>query len=153
MVRPLVRRVVYSLVLQSVEAFLALLTVLVGLPVLIRPDLFVPATISEILPEWFVATWAIGLVVGGVTTLASIVFSNYRVERMGVAILGGTTAVYSIALSGNLPTSTLAAATYAMFALAMAARYWVLGRLLRMNGQLSKMRKRIAELEDEIGGK
>ncbi len=152
MVRPLVRRVVYSLVLQSVEAFLAALTVLVGLPVLIRPDLFVPRTINEILPPAFVYAWAIGLVIGGSTTIVAIVLNSYRIERMGVAILGGTTAVYAIALSGNLPVSTLAMMTYAMFSAAMAARYWVLGRLLRMNGQLSKMRRRIAELEQEIGG-
>ncbi len=152
MVRPLVRRVIYSLVLQSVEAFLAVLTVLVGLPVLIRPDLFVPATINEILPPVFVTAWAVGLVVGGLTTLGAILFSSYRVERIGVAVLAGTTAIYSIALSGNLPTATLAMATYGMFALAMAARYWVLGRLLRMNGRLSKLRKRVAELEEEIGG-
>jgi hypothetical protein len=149
--RPFLRRVIYSLVLQSVEAFLAVLTILVSLPILLSPKEFTPNTVQALLPQWLVWTWAIGLLLGGLTTLTAILKNSYRLERIGVATLAGTSSIYAIALSGSLPTTWLAMLTYIMFALAMMARYWVLGRLLRMNSNLAKMRRRIQKLEDEIG--
>lgn len=150
MVRPLLRRVVYSLVLQSIEAYLAVLAILVGLPVLLEPR-FTPGTVNSLFPTWMIIVWAGGLVVGGIVTLAAILSTNYRIERMGVSILWATTLTYALALSRALPNSLLPFMTYGMFALSMMARYWVLGRLLRMNSNLARLRKQVAALEKEIG--
>lgn len=134
------RRVFYSVVLTSVEFFLAIIAIISGVPVLMDPFslTFVSSSIQQLMPLWMVDLWAAQLVVGGGVTITGIVKGDFRTEQIGVMLLLGGAFVYMIALVPLLPNATLAFATYALFTLAMSARYWVLGKLIRLTGRLTK---------------
>lgn len=146
-IRTALRRAVHSLVLQSIEAFIALLCVMVGFPLLLAPERMSPQSVEALLPPILVIVWAAGLAVGGMVTLAAIVADNYRIERIGIAILWGTVTVHAIALTAVLPHGFFAMMTYIFFALTLMARYWVVGRLIKISAALASMRNRISDLE------
>ena len=134
------RRIFYSVVLTSVEFFLAVVAVLVGLPVLIDPFhlTLVPGSIAQLLPLWMVDLWGFQMTVGGGLTMGGIIKGDFRIEQIGVMFLATGAFVYMLALLSILPGSWAAFVTYALFALAMIARYWVLGRLIKLTGRLTK---------------
>ena len=136
----ILRRVWYSVVLTSVEFFLAILALIVGLPVLLDPISLslVPGSLAQLLPQWMVVLWGSQMAIGGATTMTGIVTNDFRIEQIGVLLLLSGAFVYSIALTTLLPSSFAVLVTYVLLALAMAARYWVLGRLIKMTGRLNK---------------
>lgn len=124
------QRVFYSLVLTSIEAFLAILVMLVGVPLLINPAVIAPTSVLALMPLWMVYLWGAGMVAGGGLSLTGIVTSQYRVERIGVLFMAMVAVVFVVALVPLLPAATVPLTTYVFFALAMIARYWVLGRII-----------------------
>lgn len=140
------RKVIISLVLASVEAFLAFLCLVSGIPILLNPTALAPNSILALLPGWTIYLWAIGLVVGGTLSLIGISLSEYRLERIGVLVLIATAAVFSMALLSFLPNALVSFLTYAAFGAAMTARYWVLGKLIRIQNLRTKM------LKEEMNG-
>lgn len=124
------RKVLYGLAITSIEAFLALACLLTGLPVLIDPTRFAPVSIRA-LDAWLIYPWGVGMLTGGTLTLSGIVSSHFRVERMGIAILAFVAFTYIFALFTALPASLFVVMSYALFSLAMLARYWVLGRMIK----------------------
>lgn len=68
--------------------------------------------------------------------MLGIIKGDFRIEQIGVLLLMSGSFVYMIALLGLLPGSWVAFITYLLFVLAMAARYWVLGKLIKMTGKL-----------------
>lgn len=147
------RRVLYSIVLTSVEFFLAILAVLAGVPVLLDPFTLslVPGSVAKLLPVWMVDLWGAQLVLGGSITIWGIAIADFRIEQIGVLLLMSGAFVYMIALITLLPTSYLAFITYVLFVLAMAARYWVLGRLIKLTGRLKRrfLRDNVRKKEGE----
>lgn len=134
------RRVFYSVVLTSVEFFLALICIFAGIPVLLDPITLslVPSSIAHLLPLWMVDLWGLQLTLGGAGTIFGIVRDDFRIEQIGVMLLGAGAFIYMLALVAFLPGSWVAFITYLFFVLAMVARYWVLGRLIKMTGRLNK---------------
>jgi len=134
------RRVFYSVVLTSVEFFLAIVAILVGLPVLLDPIglSLVPGSLAQLLPVWLVDLWGIQFFLGGSVTVWGITAGDFRIEQIGVLLLMTGAFVYSLALVTVLPGSWVAFVTYLLFVLAMAARYWVLGRLIQLTGRLKR---------------
>lgn len=134
------RRVFYSIVLTSVEFFLAIIALIAGLPVLLDPISLslVPGSLVQLLPQWMVILWGTTLTLGGATTITGIVSGDFRTEQIGVLLLLSGAFVYTMALTTLLPGSFMAFCTYILFCLAMAARYWVLGKLIKMTGRLNK---------------
>lgn len=134
------RRIFYSVVLTSVEFFLAVLALLSGVPVLLDPVglSLVPNSLAAFLPHWMVIFWGGMLTAGGTTTIAGITMGDYRIEQIGVLFLLAAAFVYAIALVSILPGSFVALITYILFVLAMTARYWVLSKLIRLTGRLVK---------------
>lgn len=134
------RRVWYSVVLTSVEFFLAIVALISGLPVLLDPISLslVPGSLAALLPVWMVDLWGFQLALGGTATILGITKGDFRIEQIGVMLLFSGAFVYSIALATILPGSFVAFTTYILFILAMAARYWVLGRLIKLTGRLKK---------------
>jgi hypothetical protein len=134
------RRVFYSVVLTSVEFFLAVVAVLTGIPVLLDPIglSLVPGSLARLLPFWMVDLWGGQFLLGGGITIWGIVTGDFRTEQIGVLFLLVGAFVYSLALATILPGSWVAFITYILFALAMAARYWVLGRLIKLTGRLKR---------------
>lgn len=134
------RRVFYSVVLTSVEFFLALICIFAGLPVLLDPFTLslVPDSVTHLLALWMVDVWGVQLTLGGGLTVFGIVKDDYRIEQIGVLFLGSGAFVYMLALIAILPGSWVAFITYLFFVLAMIARYWVLGRLIKATGKLRK---------------
>lgn len=134
------RRVWYSVVLTSVEFFLAIVALISGLPVLLDPITLslVPGSIAALLPVWMVDLWGLQLALGGASTIFGITKGDFRIEQIGVMLLFSGAFVYAIALGTLLPGSFVAFVTYLLFILAMAARYWVLGRLIKLTGRLKK---------------
>jgi hypothetical protein len=90
------------------------------------------------MPVWMVDMWGFQLVAGGLVTVTGISKGDFRLEQIGVLLLFGAAFVYSIALLMLLPTSWVVFITYVLFSLAMFARYWVLGRLIKLTGRLVK---------------
>lgn len=132
------RRIFYSIVLTSVEFFLAIIAIFAGLPVLLDPVSLslVPNSIASLLPLWMVVFWASQMVLGGATTIAGIVKADFKIEQIGVLFLLAGAFVYTLALFFLLPGSWVAFITYILFVLAMSARYWVLGRLIKLTKRL-----------------
>ena len=135
------RRIFYSVVLTSVEFFFAIVAVLTGIPVLLDPFTLslVPNSIVQLLPIWMVDLWGGQFLLGGGMTIAGIVMGDFRIEQIGVMLLGTGAFVYTLALLTILPGSWVAFITYILAVLAMAARYWVLGRLIKLTGRLNKI--------------
>lgn len=125
-----IKRVLTALILTSVEAFVAVLCLLVGVPVLANPEVLAPGAALGLFPGWTIYVWAAGLTVGGALSLVGIAFSEYRIERTGVLALMTTVGAFSFALLGGLPGSFMLFMVFVSFTVAMAARYWVLGRLI-----------------------
>lgn len=130
------RRVFYSLVLSSIEAFVAILGVVSGLPVLFNPEALAPTSILRLLPPFAVLAWGAGLALGGALSLAGILSVQYRIERIGTMLLALTSGIFALALSLFLPRSLIFFLIYVLFCLAMVARYWVLGRLISQIQQI-----------------
>lgn len=124
------RRMWWSVVLSSVEFFVALLAIVAGGPILLNPTSLAPSSILGQMPLWMVYVWAGGLVLGGLCSLVGILAYSYRVERVGAMFLAMTAVVYCFALAPFLPMSWVAFSTYVIFALTMLARYWALGKVL-----------------------
>jgi len=145
------RRVFYSVVLTSVEFFLAIVAILTGIPVLLDPFTLslVPSSVAKLLPLWLVDLWGAQLLLGGGITVWGIVAGDFRIEQIGVLLLMSGALVYTIALVTLLPGSYLAFITYVLFVLAMAARYWVLGRLIKLTGRLKRRFLRDASKKGE----
>lgn len=152
MAKPLVIRILHSLALQSIEAFLAALMAIAGIPILFNPDAYMPPAIARSLPDWIAIGWSVVLSVGGVLTLVATLIPSYRSERIGVSMIFGAAAVYAICLSNSLPGSWLAMVTYIMFSAAMAGRYWAIGQMLKMADRLHKIQIRIRHLEEKLKG-
>lgn len=134
------RRVFYSIVLTSVEFFFAIVAILTGIPVLLDPIglSLVPGSLTQLLPFWMVDLWGAQFLLGGGITVWGIVGSDFRVEQIGVLFLTTGAFVYTLALMTLLPGSWVAFITYILLVLTMVARYWVLGRLIKLTGRLSK---------------
>lgn len=126
------RRMWWSVVLSSVEFFVAFLALVSGGPILLDPTSLAPSTILGQMPLWMVYVWAGGLVLGGLFSLIGILTSSYRVERVGAMFLAMTAAVYCFALLPFLPTSWVAFSTYVIFTMTMLARYWALGKVIKV---------------------
>jgi hypothetical protein len=141
------RRIFYSIVLTSVEFFLAVVAVLVGIPVLLDPVglSLVSGSLVHLLPSWLVDLWGAQFTLGGAITIWGITGSDFRIEQIGTLLLMTGAFVYALALVFLLPSSWAAFVTYVLFVLAMAARYWVLGRLIKLTGRLVKRVKHDAK--------
>lgn len=138
------KRIFYSVVLTSVEFFFAIVAVLTGIPVLLDPIhlSLVPGSLTRLLPVWMVDLWGAQFFLGGVTTMWGIASSDFRIEQIGVLLLTSGAFVYALALLTLLPGSWIAFVTYLLFVMAMFARYWVLGRLIKLTGRLNKRVRR-----------
>ncbi len=134
------RRIFYSVVLTSVEFFLAIVAILAGIPVLLDPIglSLVAGSLAKLLPFWLIDLWGLQFLLGGGITVWGIVAEDFRAEQIGVLLLMTGAFVYALALTTLLPGSWIAFVTYILFVLAMAARYWVLGRLIKLTGRLKK---------------
>lgn len=124
------RSILQALTFASVEVFLAVLAMLSGLPILATNGELAPITMS-VLPDWAVLCWGGVLVLGGLLTLAGIAARAIRIERAGVLLLGSSTIVLFVALLSADISSAVGLVLYPMFAWAMLARYWSLGRVLK----------------------
>lgn len=133
---PRYRRILMALVLTSVEAFVAVLCLFAGLPILFDPGNLAPSSILALLPGWAVYSWGIGMTIGGIATFLGIAFEECRLERIGVLFLASTVTVFALALIGFLPGSFLALLTFGFFSLSMYARYWVLGQLIKVREEI-----------------
>jgi hypothetical protein len=134
------RRAFNSIVLTSIEFFLAIVAVLVGVPVLLDPVMLtlVPNSIAHLLPVWTVDLWGLQFALGGGITMSGILKDDFRMEQIGVMLLASGAFVYMLALVFVLPGAWISFITYLLFVLAMIARYWVLGRLIKVTARLNR---------------
>jgi hypothetical protein len=138
------RRVVASLVLTSLELFLAVFCMFVSVPLLIKPESLAPNSVLALMPKWAVYAWAAGLALGGICSFLGLLFTEYRLERMGVSLKIATVGVFTMAFASNLPRTFTVFILCLLFTLALVARYWVLGRLILIQ------QARIAMLKEEM---
>lgn len=134
---PVFRRMFTALILTSAEAFLAVLALLAGIPILLNPTALAPTSILALLPVWAIMGWGAGMTIGGFASFIGIILEEYRLERIGVLALGSTVFIFSLALINFFPGSLFVFVTYVLFGLAMAARYWVLGKLIKIRERVN----------------
>lgn len=144
--RAILRRIIPALVLTSVEAFVSILCILSSIPIIVNPDQLAPDSAVRLFPGWTIYIWAAGLLLGGLLSLVGIATMEYRIERIGVLILISTVGTFSFALIGSLPKTFMNLLVFILFTLAMAARYWTLGKMVKIQ-QL-----RIQYLKEHSGG-
>lgn len=126
------RRVFSAMQAYSIEVFLALLCFLAGLPILLNPVVFAPASVLALFPLPFVLLWAVALTLGGLLDLTGIMFENIYLRMAGLALLSAGAVIMGsgvFVLTGF--TRLLSTGIYFIFAWATGTRYH----------QLSKVRK------------
>lgn len=120
-----------ALTLSSIEVFLALLSILVGLPILFSFGALAPTSLAAIgLEAWQLMLWGGTMAAGGFLSGAGIVIRQPRLERAGTVLIGAAVFVIALVLLLN-GASFLGVTTYGLFAWAMLSRYYVLGRYLK----------------------
>lgn len=109
------------LVLESAEAFVALLCVLAGAGYLAGAPQ--PGSIDAVLPAWIRTGWGGYLLAGGILVLAGVAAGRRRTEKVGLWLLAGPGVAYAAAAIayGRAPALFPAGLTIA-FAAAFAVR-------------------------------
>lgn len=115
------RRPVARLVIESSEAFVAMLCTLSSLAYIGGAPK--PRSVDELLPSWLRTVWGLYLLIGGVMTLAGLIIGRRRTEKVGLILLAGSATAYAaavIATAGAL--GIFPAGVTLAFALAFAVR-------------------------------
>ena len=126
-----VKHWVTVLSLSSIPAFLSVLCMLAGTPILISGGTLAPPALQAALPQGGLILWGAVIFLGGLAQLAGIVSEEARIERAGAILLAVGTGLLSVILVIAGIKSVLALFTYAAFSAAMFARYWALGQHLK----------------------
>jgi hypothetical protein len=147
-------RTLRALSLESTTAFLAYLSVIVGVPILVNPGDFAPETVKQAFPVLLVLWWAFALVFGGITTLVGLVWPMWysmRIEQIGLLFLSFGAGTYALALASYGSTSGrfLTVVTFSLFSLSCAVRYRELGRLAKAYSYAQSLSKKQEGIENE----
>lgn len=115
------RHAVARLVLESAEAFVALLCLLSsGAYLAGAPE---PGSVDAVLPTPVRVAWGVYLLVGGAAVLTGLVGGARRVEKAGLWLLAGPALAYAaVALAYGRAPALFAAGVTAAFALSFAVR-------------------------------
>lgn len=147
-------RALRALSLESTTAFLAYLSIIVGVPILVNPSSFAPETVKQAYPLFLVLWWAFALVFGGITTLIGLVWPMWysmRIEQIGLLLLSFGSGSYSLVLGtyGTTPGRFLTVMTFALFSLSCAVRYRELGKLAKAYSYAQSLSKNQEGIEDD----
>jgi hypothetical protein len=128
------KNIFVALTLSSIEVFMAVLAVLSGVPitigVLLNNPALLPPSINAL--AWTVQlAWGLALTVGGTLMTRGIAFREIRLERGGAILTGSSAFVLSVAILFSGTASIIGILTFGLFAWAMLARFYVLGRYLK----------------------
>lgn len=126
------KRAKQAFVSDSMIFFVVYLAILGGIPIMIDPATFAPASVTSELSEWLARVWGFDLVAGGLLCGFGLLGEKLRYERAGLACLFTGALIYGVAILiyGGLAT-ILPFLTYAFFSLAALARYRKLGKVLQ----------------------
>lgn len=114
------RQAAARLILESCEAFVALLCALSSLAYLGgAPE---PRSVDVLLPGWMLFAWGVYLLLGGVLTITGLVIGRRQTEKAGLLLLAGSATVYALAV---LVSAGLAGLFPAGITLAFAAAFGV----------------------------
>lgn len=127
-----VRRAKNAFVSDSMIFFVVYLAILGGIPIIVDPATFAPASVYSELSAWLARVWGVDLVMGGVLCGFGLIGEKLRYERAGLACLFTGALIYGLAIViyGGLATM-LPFLTYIFFAMAALARYRKLGKILQ----------------------
>lgn len=147
-------RALRALSLESTTAFLAYLSIIVGVPILVNPGDFAPETVKQAFPLVLVLWWAFALVFGGITTLVGLVWPMWysmRIEQIGLLLLSFGSGTYALALASYGTTSGryLTVMTFSLFSLSCAVRYRELGKLAKAYSYAQHLSKSQEGIEDD----
>lgn len=147
-------RTLRALSLESTTAFLAYLSVIVGVPILVKPEQFAPDSVKQAFPDILTQSWGFALAFGGIVTLVGLVWPAWysmRIEQIGLLFLSFGAGTYALALASYGSTSgrLLTVVTFALFSLSCAVRYKELGRLAKAYSYAQSLSKRQEGIEDE----
>lgn len=121
----------FALQSASIEVFLALLCILAGLPIVLNPGVFAPASLLALLPLGLVLSWAGFMVIGGFLTVLGVLLLNPYVERSGLICLAAASFVMGVSVIFLVGyTRLFSAGIYLVMSLALYSRYRQLGKLL-----------------------
>lgn len=147
-------RTLRALSLESTTAFLAYLSVIVGVPILANPTEFAPESVKQTLPLVYIIWWGISLAFGGVATLVGLVWPMWysmRIEQLGLLFLSFGSGTYALALTsyGTGTGRFLTVLTFALFSLSCAVRYRELGKLAKAYSYAQTLSKSQEGMEDD----
>jgi hypothetical protein len=135
-------RTLRALSLESTTAFLAYLSVIVGVPILANPSEFAPESVKQTLP------------LGGIATLVGLVWPMWysmRIEQLGLLFLSFGSGTYALAVTsyGVGTGRFLTVLTFALFSLSCAVRYRELGKLAKAYSYAQTLSKSQEGMEDD----
>lgn len=116
---------------MSIELYVALICISVGLPILFSKS-FAPQSVLSTYPTWIVYSFAWVLVLGGAVWFAGLISKAYYIQRAGLVLLGGGLSILIIAIILARGSAGITAImTYGFLSLAALARYYALGVLIK----------------------
>lgn len=144
-----------ALSLESTTAFLAYLSIIVGVPILVNPTEFAPESVKQTLPLLFILWWGLSLAFGGVATLIGLVWPMWyslRIEQIGLLFLSFGAGTYALAVTSyGIGTGRfLTVLTFTLFSLSCAVRYRELGKLAKAYSYAQSLSKNQEGIEDDI---
>lgn len=150
-----VTRTLRALSLESTTAFLAYLSFVTGIPILINPSEFAPESVKQAFPLAIILWWGFSLAFGGVATVIGLVWPMWysmRIEQIGLLFLSFGAGTYALAVSsyGSGTGRLLTVLTFALFSISCAVRYRELGKLAKAYSYAQTLSKTQEGIDDDV---
>lgn len=130
--KSMLKRAYSAFAAESMVFLIAYIAIVVGLPIIIDPSTFAPASIQAGLADYLVRLWGVGLLAGGTLSASGLVSNSPRIERSGLALLFTGAAIYAVLIAFAIGSwaALVPVLTYSVFAWSSLARYRKLGKVL-----------------------
>lgn len=128
----MLKRAYAAFAAESMVFLIAYIAIVVGLPIIIDPSTFAPASVQVGLAEYLVRIWGVDLLAGGALSASGLISNSPRIERSGLSLLFTGAIIYAILIAFAVAswTALVPVMTYGIFALSSLMRYRKLGRVL-----------------------
>jgi hypothetical protein len=173
----ILQRMPRAVIEDPFEAFLSVLCIFAGLPLILAPPDSSRGAVARLMPGWFVRGWGLTLTVGGALVLLGLFLHGRArngsgtgsvpvrtrgrtIERIGLIVLGYASAIYTIALVviggwQGVPAAAIVTAfglTVATKAFLMSTSELIVTNTARIAAELDVRYERLRHDWDSSGG-
>lgn len=148
-------RTLRALSLESTTAFLAYLSFVTGVPILISPSEFAPESVKHAFPLAIILWWGFSLAFGGLSTLIGLAWPAWysmRIEQIGLLFLSSGAGTYGLAVFsyGSGTGRMFTVLTFTLFSISCAVRYRELGKLAKAYSYAQTLSKTQEGIDDNV---